>query len=120
MKVEITARHFSPSDHLKELIHEKIKKIEKFNNGKDDLRLVMQIYNPETFRDDGVIVDTKTGKRIIFDWEIRDRYFTTGKFSFKESGQFERKLKKGEIGLSLQCDQDETAVMAAWHEGKVV
>ena len=30
MKVEITARHFSPSDHLKELIHEKIKKIEKF------------------------------------------------------------------------------------------
>ena len=33
MNVEITARHFSPSDQLKELIHEKIKKIEKFNNG---------------------------------------------------------------------------------------
>ena len=31
-------------------------------------------------------------------------------------GQFERKLKKGEIGLSLQCDKDETGVMAAWHE----
>ena len=33
MKVEITARHFSPSGHLKELIHEKIKKIERYNNG---------------------------------------------------------------------------------------
>ena len=94
--------------------------VEKFNNVKDDLRLVMKIYNTENFRDDGVIVDTKTGKRITFDWEIRDRYFTSGKFTFKELGQFERKLKKGEIGLSLQCDQDETAVMAAWHEGKVV
>ncbi len=90
--------------------------VEKFNNVKDDLRLVMQIYNTENFRDDGVIVDTKTGKRITFDWEIRDRYFKSGKFVFKELGQFERKLKKGEIGLSLQCDQDETAVMAAWHE----
>ena len=79
--------------------------VEKFNNVKDDLRLVMQIYNTENFRDDGVIVDTKTGKRITFDWEIRDRYFTSGKFVFKELGQFERKLRKGEIGLSLQCDQ---------------
>jgi len=90
--------------------------VEKFNNAKDNLRLVMQIYNTENFRDDGVIVDTKSGKRITFDWEIRDRYFTSGKFAFKELGQFERKLKKGEIGLSLQCDRDETAVMAAWHE----
>ena len=87
--------------------------VEKFNNVKDDLRLVMQIYNTENFRDDGVIVDTKTEKRITFDWKIRDRYFKSGKFVFKELGQFERKLKKGEIGLSLQCDQDETTVMAA-------
>ena len=33
MNIEITARHFTASDHLKELIHEKIKKIEKFNSG---------------------------------------------------------------------------------------
>ena len=33
MTVEITARHFSLSDHLKELVHEKIQKIERFNNG---------------------------------------------------------------------------------------
>ena len=34
--------------------------VEKFNNTKDSLRLVMQIYNTENFRDDGVIVDTKS------------------------------------------------------------
>jgi len=33
MKVEITARHFTPSDQLKDLVHEKIEKIEKYNNG---------------------------------------------------------------------------------------
>ena len=32
MNIEITARHFTASDHLKELIHEKIKKIDKFND----------------------------------------------------------------------------------------
>ena len=33
MNIEITARHFTASDQLKKLIHEKIKKIEKFNSG---------------------------------------------------------------------------------------
>ena len=32
MNIEITARHFTASHQLKELIHEKIKKVEKFNN----------------------------------------------------------------------------------------
>ena len=32
MNIEITARHFTASDDLKELVHEKIKKVEKFNN----------------------------------------------------------------------------------------
>ena len=32
MNIEITARHFTASYQLKELIHEKIKKVEKFNN----------------------------------------------------------------------------------------
>ena len=31
MNVDITARHFTASHQLKELIHEKIKKVEKFN-----------------------------------------------------------------------------------------
>ena len=32
MNIEITSRHFKPSDHLKDLVHEKVEKIEKFNN----------------------------------------------------------------------------------------
>ena len=32
MNIDITARHFTASNSLKELIHEKIKKVEKFNN----------------------------------------------------------------------------------------
>ena len=32
MTIEITARHFTASHHLKELIHEKIKKVVKFNS----------------------------------------------------------------------------------------
>ncbi|MFH1852627.1 MAG: hypothetical protein ABIA75_09805 [Candidatus Neomarinimicrobiota bacterium] len=89
---------------------------ELFNAVRDGLPLVMQIYQTENFRDDGVIVDTRSGKRITFDWEIRDKYFSRGKFEFSELRQFERKIKKAEIGLSLQCDREETAVLAAWHE----
>ena len=33
MDIEITSRHFTASDKLKNLINEKVKKIEKFNNG---------------------------------------------------------------------------------------
>ena len=33
MNIEITARHFTASGQLKKLIHEKIKKIKKFNSG---------------------------------------------------------------------------------------
>ena len=33
MNIEITARHFTASQQLKEFIHEKNKKVEKFNSG---------------------------------------------------------------------------------------
>ena len=33
MNIDITARHFTASEQLKELVHEKIKKVEKFNSG---------------------------------------------------------------------------------------
>ena len=90
--------------------------VDLFNSAKDGLPVVMQIYQTENFRDDGVIVNTRTGRRITFDWEIRDKYFNHGKFKFDTLGQFERKIKKDEIGLSLQCDKQESAVMVAWHE----
>ena len=33
MNIDITARHFTASNHLKELINEKIKKVVKYNSG---------------------------------------------------------------------------------------
>ena len=33
MNIEITSRHFTASEQLKDLVNEKVKKIEKFNNG---------------------------------------------------------------------------------------
>ena len=32
MNIEITSRHFTASEKLKELVNEKVKKIEKYNN----------------------------------------------------------------------------------------
>ena len=32
MNIKITSRHFTASEQLKELVNEKVKKIEKFNN----------------------------------------------------------------------------------------
>ena len=41
MKVDITARHFSPSDQLKEMVYEKVKKIEKFNSSIMHCRVIL-------------------------------------------------------------------------------
>ena len=41
MKVDITARHFTPSVQLKEMVYEKLKKIEKFNSGIISCRVVL-------------------------------------------------------------------------------
>jgi hypothetical protein len=70
----------------------------------------------ENFRDDGSIIHTKTGKRILFDWEKRHSYYNSfGQFAFKTFGQFERKIRKPEIELSIQCSTDETGFCIAWH-----
>lgn len=78
--------------------------------------LIMNPIEEETYRDDGVIFDQITNKRIGFDWEIRDRYFKNGHFEKPTLRQFERKIKKPEIDLSIQCDKTETAIIVAWHE----
>ena len=41
MKVDITARHFSPSEKLKEMVYEKLKKIEKFNSNIMNCRVIL-------------------------------------------------------------------------------
>lgn len=70
----------------------------------------------ETYDNDGTFADRSTNQTIGFDWEYRDKYFKYGKFAFKELGQYERKLKKPSIQISLQCDSTETAIAVGWHE----
>ena len=41
MQVDITARHFTPSVQLKEMVYEKLKKIEKFNNDIISCRVIL-------------------------------------------------------------------------------
>lgn len=73
--------------------------------------------NPtETYDNDGIFIDVNTNRAIGFDWEYRDRYFANCKLAFKSLGQYERKLKKPSIQISLQCDSTETGIAVGWHE----
>lgn len=90
--------------------------VKLFNNSLSYPNLKIEPITEETFIDDGNIVDEKTKQSVGFDWEYRDRYFSNGVFSFDTLGQYERKIIKPSIKLSLQCDSTETAVAVAWHE----
>lgn len=96
------------------------------------LKKFMAIFNPcareykirmfssdvENFSDDGVIIFDKGHKLIIFDWEKRQNDYITadGKLKFPTLGQFERKFHKDpKIGLTIQCNKDETYFIAALH-----
>ena len=57
MKVDITARHFSPSDKLKEMVYEKLKKIEKFNSDIMNCRVVLT--KEANFKDVEIVVNGK-------------------------------------------------------------
>lgn len=87
-----------------------------FNAEKSMSDIIMEPIDEETFDNDGFFVDVKTGKKIGFDWEYRDRYFKNGIFSFDSLGQYERKLKKESIQVSVQCDSTQTAILVAWHD----
>lgn len=73
--------------------------------------------NPEeTYDNDGEFVNVRTGEKIGFDWEYRDKYFENCKFRYNSLGQYERKLRKPSIQISLQCDSTETGVAVGWHQ----
>ena len=57
MKVDITARHFSPSDQLKEMVYEKQHKIEKFNNSITSCRVVLT--KEANFEDVEIVIHSK-------------------------------------------------------------
>ena len=88
---------------------------ELFNNCSHYTNLQMQPITEETFVDDGIIIDTTSNKNFGFDWEYRDKYFSNGKFVFETLGQYERKIIKPSIQLSIQCDSTFTAIAVAWH-----
>lgn len=90
--------------------------VELFNKSLAYPNIKIYPITEETFIDDGNIVDTITGQSIGFDWEYRDKYFKNGVFQFETLGQYERKIIKPSIKISLQCDSTETAVAVAWHE----
>ena len=57
MKVDITARHFSPSDQLKEMVYDKLKKIEKFNSGIMHCRVILT--KEANFEDVEIVINGK-------------------------------------------------------------
>lgn len=90
--------------------------IKKFNS-KTEYNLEMYANKNENFRDDGKIICLLSKKNIIFDWEKRFHYYGRySKFKFYKLGQFERKIQKKEIKISIQCSLDETGILVAWHK----
>ena len=57
MEIDITARHFSPSERLKEMVYEKLKKIEKFNSDIMNCRVVLT--KEANFKDVEIVVNGK-------------------------------------------------------------
>lgn len=91
---------------------------ELFNSEKTFPNITIYAYSEETYDNDGVITDSITGKTIGFDWEYRDNpnHFSNCNLRYPTLGQFERKLQKDSIQISIQCDQTQTGIAVGWHE----
>lgn len=76
----------------------------------------MESSRVENFREDGKIICLSVNQYLLYDFEKRDRYYDSCGFRFKDFGQFERKIQKPEIALSIQCSKDEKCFCIAWHE----
>lgn len=94
-----------------------LKKFAKlFNDSEHFQNIKICPIEQETFESDGEIVDHETNQSIGFDWEYRDKYFENCHFEFGSLGQYERKLRKPSIKISIQCDSTETGIAVGWHE----
>ena len=84
MNIEITARHFTASDKLKELINEKIMKIEKFNSSLMNCHVILTKEN--------------SGENVEINAHIKGH-----NFSAHESGDvFEKSLRNAVEKISIQ------------------
>jgi len=79
-------------------------------------QIYMESSKIENFIDDGMIVYVPTNNKILYDFEKGHKYYDNCDFPFSDFGQFERKIKKPEILLSIQCSKDEKCFCIAWHE----
>lgn len=86
-----------------------------FNSIPEFPNIGMYANEKETFDNDGCFYDRQSLKFIGFDWEIRARYFNNGRFPYSTLGQFERKITKQSIQLSIQAAEDMSAIAIAWH-----
>lgn len=93
-----------------------LKFVEKFNGSLVCKNIEMRPNKVETYDNDGIFIDIYTNQSIGYDWEYRDRYFEHCKLEFDTLGQYERKLEKKSIQISLQCDSTETGIAVGWHE----
>lgn len=93
-----------------------LKFAEIFNQSPVCRNIEMRPNPEETYDNDGIFIDVNTNSFIGYDWEYRDRYFANCKLDFESLGQYERKLKKPSIQISLQCDSTETGIAVGWHE----
>ena len=84
MNIEITARHFTASDNLKELISEKIMKLEKYNSGIMNCHVILTKEN--------------SGENVEINAHIKGH-----NFSAHESGDvFEKSLRNAVEKISIQ------------------
>ena len=84
MNIEITARHFTASDRLKELINEKIMKIKKFNSAIINCHVILTKEN--------------SGENVEIKAHIKGH-----NFSAHESGDvFEKSLRNAVEKISIQ------------------
>ncbi len=89
---------------------------EIFNQSPVCENIKMRPNSEETYDNDGIFIDLNINRSIGYDWEYRDRYFANCEFEFDSLGQYERKLIKPSIQISLQCDSTETGIAVGWHE----
>lgn len=89
----------------------------RFNAIQEYKNVRWEYIQEETFDCDGFFIDICTGKTIGFDWEIRQNdAFSNGEFNFPTLGQYERKIQKESIDLSIQSDKEISSIIIAWHD----
>ena len=84
MNIDITARHFTVSDKLKELVNEKIMKIEKYNNGIMNCHVILTKEN--------------SGENVEINAHIKGHYFS----AHENADGFEKSLANAVEKISIQ------------------